>query len=253
METTAAKQISRQGKLSTVERDQLIIRYAPWVKFIALRMAAKLPSHIQAEDLISAGIIGLIDALDKFNPAREVQFKTYAQIRIQGAMKDELRALDWASRSMRQKVKRLEHTYALLEQQLGRPASSEEVADSLGIKMDEFEEMLDDVKGTSLVSLEELGQGPASEDKTNLLEALLTREDQDPLEVLNLQDLKKALSLAIAELPEKERLVLSLYYFEELTMKEVGKVLNLTESRISQLHTQTVLRLRSKLKAYLAG
>ena len=253
METTAAKQISRQGKLSTAERDQLIIRYAPWVKFIALRMAAKLPLHIQAEDLISAGIIGLIDALDKFNPAREVQFKTYAQIRIQGAMKDELRALDWASRSMRQKVKRLEHAYAILEQELGRPPSSEEVANSLGIEMDEFEEMLDDVKGTSLISLEELGQGPASEDKTNLLEALLTREDQDPLEVLNLQDLKKALSLAIAELPEKERLVLSLYYFEELTMKEVGKVLHLTESRISQLHTQTVLRLRSKLKAYLAG
>jgi RNA polymerase sigma factor FliA len=253
METTAAKQISRQGKLSTVERDQLIIRYAPWVKFIALRMAAKLPSHIQAEDLISAGIIGLINALDKFNPAREVQFKTYAQIRIQGAIKDELRALDWASRSMRQKVKRLEHAYAILEQELGRPPASEEVANSLGIEMDEFEEMLDDVKGTSLVSLEELGQGPASEDKTNFLEALLTREDQDPLEVLNLQDLKKALSLAIGELPEKERLVLSLYYFEDLTMKDLGKVLNLTESRISQLHTQTVLRLRSKLKAYLAG
>jgi RNA polymerase sigma factor FliA len=253
METPAVKHSSGQGKLSPAERDQLIIRYAPWVKFIALRMAAKLPSHIQAEDLISAGIIGLIDALDKFNPAREVQFKTYAQIRIQGAMKDELRALDWASRSMRQKVKRLEQAYATLEQELGRPPSSEEVASSLGIQMDEFEEMLDDVKGTSLVSLEELGQGPPSEDKTSLLEALLTREDQDPLEVLNLQDLKKALSLAIAELPEKERLVLSLYYFEELTMKEVGKVLNLTESRISQLHTQTVLRLRSKLKAYFAG
>jgi RNA polymerase sigma factor FliA len=253
METIAAKPSSEQGKLSTSERDQLIIRYAPWVKFIALRMAAKLPSHVQAEDLISAGIIGLIDALDKFNPARKVQFKTYAQIRIQGAMKDELRALDWASRSMRQKVKRLEHAYATLEQELGRPPASEEVANSLGIEMDEFEEMLDEVKGTSLVSLEELGQGPASEDKTSLLEALLTREDHDPLEVLNLQDLKKALSLAIAELPEKERLVLSLYYFEELTMKEVGKVLNLTESRISQLHTQTVLRLRSKLKAYLAG
>jgi RNA polymerase sigma factor for flagellar operon FliA len=253
METIAAKQSSRQGKVSTAERDQLIIQYAPWVKFIAMRMAGKLPSHIQAADLISAGIIGLIDALDKFNPAREVQFKTYAHIRIQGAMKDELRALDWASRSMRQKVKRLEHAYAILEQGLGRPPSSEEVANSLGIERDEFEEMLDDVKGTSLVSLEELGQGPASEDKTNLLEALLTREDQDPLEVLNLQDLKKALSLAIAELPEKERLVLSLYYFEELTMKEVGKVLNLTESRISQLHTQTVLRLSSKLKAYLAG
>jgi RNA polymerase sigma factor FliA len=216
-------------------------------------MAAKLPSHVQAEDLISAGIIGLIDALDKFNPDREVQFKTYAQIRIQGAIKDELRALDWASRSMRQKVKRLEHTYATLEQELGRPPSSEEVANSLGIEMDEFEEMLDDVKGTTLVSLEELGQGPASEDKTSLLEALLTREDQDPLEELNLQDLKKALTQAIAELPEKEQLVLSLYYFEELTMKEVGKVLNLTESRISQLHTQTVMRLRGKLRAYLVG
>jgi RNA polymerase sigma factor for flagellar operon FliA len=253
METIAVKPSSGQAKLSTSERDQLIIRYAPWVKFIALRMAAKLPSHVQAEDLISAGIIGLIDALDKFNPAREVQFKTYAQIRIQGAMKDELRALDWASRSMRQKVKRLEHVYASLEQELGRPPASEEVANSLGIEMDEFEEMLDEVKGTSLVSLEELGQGPASEDKTSLVEALLTREDHDPLEVLNLQDLKKALSLAITELPAKEQLVLSLYYFEELTMKEVGKVLNLTESRISQLHTQTVLRLRSKLQAYLAG
>jgi RNA polymerase sigma factor for flagellar operon FliA len=253
MGTTVEKSVVGQGKLSVAERDQLIIQYAPWVKFIALRMAAKLPSHIQAEDLISAGIVGLIDALDKFNPAREVQFKTYAQIRIQGAMKDELRALDWASRSMRQKVKRLEQAYATLEHELGRPPSSEEVAKSMGIKMHEFEELLDDVKGTSIVSLEELGQGPASEDKSTLLEALLTRQDQDPLEVLNLQDLKKALTLAIGQLPEKERLVLSLYYFEELTMKEVGKVLHLTESRISQLHTQAVLRLRGKLKAYLAG
>jgi RNA polymerase sigma factor for flagellar operon FliA len=253
MRTTVEKLRAGRGKLSGAERDQLIIQYLPWVKFIALRMASKLPSHVQAEDLISAGVIGLIDALDKFNPAREVQFKTYAQIRIQGAMKDELRALDWASRSMRQKVKRLEQAYATLEQELGRPPSSEEVASSLSIEMDVFEEMLDDVKGTSLISLEELGQGPASEDKSSLLEALLTRQDQDPLEVLNLQDLKKALTLAIAQLPEKERLVLSLYYFEELTMKEVGKVLNLTESRISQLHTQTVLRLRGKLKAYLAG
>src|SRR5918999_3717333 len=253
METTVEKPSTRQGKLSVAERDQLIIQYAPWVKFIALRMAVKLPSHVQAEDLISAGIIGLIDALDKFNPDREVQFKTYAQIRIQGAMKDELRALDWASRSMRQKVKRLEQAYATLERELGRPPASEAVASSLGIKMAAFEDMLDDVKGTTLVSLEELGQGPASEDKSALLEAVLTRQDQDPLEMLNLQDLKKALTVAIAALPEKERLVLSLYYFEELTMKEVGKVLNLTESRISQLHTQAVLRLRAKLKGYLAG
>ena len=253
MGTTAETPVSSRSRPSAAERDQLIIRYAPWARFIALRMAAKLPAHIQAEDLISAGIIGLIDALDKFNPAREVQFKTYAQIRIQGAIKDELRSLDWASRSTRQKVKRLEQAYASLERQLGRPPSSEEVANSMGIKMAAFEEMLDDVRGTSLVSLEELGQGPASEDKSALLEALLTRQDQDPLEMLNLQDLKKALTLAIAELPEKERLVLSLYYFEELTMKEVGRVLDLTESRISQLHTQAVLRLRGKLKEYFAG
>jgi RNA polymerase sigma factor for flagellar operon FliA len=253
MNTTMEKSSIGQGKLSVAEREELIIHYAPWVKFLALRMAAKLPSHIQAEDLISAGIIGLIDALDKFNPAREVQFKTYAQIRIQGAIKDELRALDWASRSMRQKAKRLEHAFATLEQELGRPPASEEVANALGIEIGEFEQLLDDVKGTSLVSLEELGQGPPSEEKSSLFEALLTCEDQDPLEMLNLQGLKEALTVAIAALPEKERLVLSLYYFEELTMKEVGSVLNLTESRISQLHTQAVLRLRSKLKAYLAG
>jgi RNA polymerase sigma factor for flagellar operon FliA len=253
MGTVTEKAIVGRGNLSPDERDQLIIRYAPWVKFIALRMAAKLPAHIQAEDLISAGIIGLIDALDKFNPAREVQFKTYAQIRIQGAMKDELRSLDWASRSVRQKAKRLEQTYATLEQDLGRPPSSEEAASSMGINIQEFEELLDDVKGTSLVSLEEIGQTATNEDKSAILDALLTRQDQDPLEMLNLQDLKKALTLAIDELPNKERLVLSLYYFDELTMKEVGKVLNLTESRISQLHTQAILRLRGKLKAYLAG
>jgi RNA polymerase sigma factor for flagellar operon FliA len=253
MGTIAEKPIVRHTQLSAAERDELITRYAPWVKFIALRMAAKLPSHIQAEDLISAGIIGLIDALDKFNPAREVQFKTYAQIRIQGAMKDELRSLDWASRSVRQKAKRLEQAYAALEQDLSRPPSSEEVASSMGIKMAEFEEMLDDVKGTSLVSLEDIGQAAVSEEKSPLMEALLTRQDQDPLEALNLQDLKKALVGAITELPEKERLVLSLYYYDELTMKEVGKVLSLTESRISQLHTQAVLQLRGKLKAYLAG
>src|ERR671910_151058 len=137
MGAIAEKPIVGRGKLSGDERDQLIIRYAPWVKFIALRMAAKLPSHIQAEDLISAGIIGLIDALDKFNPAREVQFKTYAQIRIQGAMKDELRSLDWASRSVRQKAKRLEQAYAALEQDLSRPPSSEEVASSMGINIQE--------------------------------------------------------------------------------------------------------------------
>jgi RNA polymerase sigma factor FliA len=253
MGTITEKPLMSRGKPSAAERDQLIIRYAPWVKYIALRMAAKLPSHVQVEDLISAGIIGLIDALDKFNPAREVQFKTYAQIRIQGAMKDELRSLDWASRSVRQKAKRLEQVYATLEQDLGRPPSSEEVAAAMGLKMGEFEALLDEVKGTSLISLEEVGQGPASEDRTSLVDALLTRQDQDPLEVLNLQNLKKALAVAIDELPEKERLVLSLYYFDELTMKEVGHVLNLTESRISQLHTQATLRLRGKLNAYLAG
>jgi RNA polymerase sigma factor for flagellar operon FliA len=121
VETPVETPVVGRGRLSVAERDELIIRYAPWVKYIALRMAAKLPAHIQAEDLMSAGIIGLIDALDKFNPTREVQFKTYAQIRIQGAMKDELRSLDWASRSMRQKVKRLEQAYATLERELGRP------------------------------------------------------------------------------------------------------------------------------------
>ncbi|MBI3327977.1 MAG: FliA/WhiG family RNA polymerase sigma factor [Nitrospinae bacterium] len=253
MDAITEEPIAGRGKLTAAERNQLILRYAPWVKFIALRMTAKLPSHVQAEDLISAGILGLMDALDKFNPAREVQFKTYALIRIQGAMKDELRSMDWASRSVRQKARRLEQVYATLEQTLGRPPASEEVAASMGIEIHELEEMLDDVKGISLISLEEMGQGAASEDHPALLDALMTRQDQDPLELLNLVDLKKALVQAIEQLPEKERLVVSLYYFDELTMKEVGRVLNLTESRVSQLHTQTVLRLRGKLKAFLPG
>jgi len=228
------------------------LHYTPWVKFLALRMATKLPAHIQAEDLLSAGIIGLIDALDKFNPAREVQFKTYAQIRIQGAMKDALRSLDWASRSVRQKAKRLEHAYAALEQQLGRPPSSEEVAASLGIEREALAEMLDEVKGTSLISLDDVRQEASSDDHPPLLDALADRQEKDPLELLNLEELKKALTGAIEQLPDKERLVISLYYFDELTMKEVGKVLTLTESRVSQLHTQAVLRLRGKLRAFLA-
>ena len=240
-----------RDKLRAAERNQLIVRYAPWVKFVALRMIARLPAHVQAEDLISAGIVGLIDALDKFDPAREVQFKTYALIRIQGAMKDELRSMDWASRSVRQKARRLEQAYTTLEQTLGRPPSSEEVASSLGLATSTLEEMLDDVKAISLISLEEMGKGVASEEHATLLDTLMTHEEQDPLELLNLADLKKALVQAIEQLPEKERLVISLYYFDELTMKEVGKVLNLTESRVSQLHTQTVLRLRGKLKAFL--
>lgn len=240
-----------RDKLTAAERNELIVRYAPWVKFVALRMIARLPAHVQAEDLISAGIVGLIDALDKFNPAREVQFKTYALIRIQGAMKDELRSMDWASRSVRQKARQLEQAYTTLEQKLGRPPSSEEVASSLGVETSTLEEMLDDVKVISLISLEEMGKGAASEEHSTLLDTLMTHEEQDPLELLNLADLKKALVQAIERLPEKERLVISLYYFDELTMKEVGKVLNLTESRVSQLHTQTVLRLRGKLKAFL--
>lgn len=253
MRATTDKPGAGWGKLPEAERNQLILQYAPWVKFMALRMTAKLPSHVQAEDLISAGILGLIDALDKFNPTREVQFKTYAQIRIQGAMKDELRSMDWASRSVRQKARRLEQVYATLEQRLGRPPSSEEVATSMAIEMTELEEMLDDVKGVSLISLEDLGQEAASEDHSTLLDVLMTRQDQDPLELLNRADLKKALAQAIEQLPDKERLVISLYYVDELTMKEVGQVLNLTESRVSQLHTQTVLRLRGTLKAFLPG
>ncbi|MFW5870217.1 MAG: FliA/WhiG family RNA polymerase sigma factor [Candidatus Sumerlaeota bacterium] len=234
-------------QMSLSERNAMVEEYLPLVKYVASRIAGRLPSQVERGDLENAGVIGLIDAIDKFDSSRKIKFKTYAEFRIKGAILDELRALDWVPRSTRQKATRLEKAFAELEQELGRAASDHEVVEHLGIDFDTYHSMLSEAKGISLISLDEV-QGDDDEDSDrNLLEFLADPEAVDPAEELNLHQIYEIVAQAIDQLPEKERLVISLYYYDELTMKEIGEVLDITESRVSQIHTKAVMRLRGRL------
>ncbi len=234
------------GKL----RDQLIMDYAPLIRFVAQRIAARLPSNIDIDDLISAGVIGLMDAIEKYDPSRDNKFKTYAEFRIRGAILDELRSQDWVPRSVRDKAKKIEKTYAELEQKLGRAVSDEELSDALGIQLEEYYDMVSKVKAVTLLSIDELS-GPNQQDRKSLLECLENTSSKNPFTQLKSKGIRDLLVRHIDELPEKQKLVLSLYYYEDLNLKEIGRILEVTESRVSQLHTQAVEKLRSKLKPIL--
>jgi RNA polymerase sigma factor FliA len=231
------------------ERDELILEHLPQIKYIAQRIYTKLPSHVEMNDLVSAGILGLLDAIEKFDPNRGVKFKTYAELRIKGAILDSLRNLDWAPRSLRKKSKDLERVYRDLEQRLGRPAADKEVCDEMGISLEEFYELLDQIKGLNLGSFQDL-QGGTDDDKNGepLVKYVPDAPQKDPFQIFHKSEIQKILGAAIDMLPKKERLVVSLYYYDELTMKEIGKVLGVNESRVSQLHTKAVLKLRTKLR-----
>lgn len=236
--------------VTSSERDQLILTYTPLIKFIATRMASRLPPQVSLDDLISCGTIGLIDAINKFDPSKNVQFKTYAEFRIKGAMLDELRALDWAPRSIRRKITNLDEAYADLEKQLGRPATDEEVAKSLKMGLDEFHKLLDETKAVSFMDIELLRQRPNDVYDSDQ-DDFFVQDDSDPFREISLAQLRELIARCIDELPEKEKITVSLYYQEELTMKEIGVVLGYTESRISQMHSKAMYRLRSKLKKAL--
>jgi RNA polymerase sigma factor for flagellar operon FliA len=229
-------------------RDQLVLEYAPLIKYIAQKIAARLPANIELDDLISSGVIGLMDAMEKYDASRDNKFKTYAEFRIRGAILDELRAQDWVPRSVREKAKILERCYAKIEQQKGRQATDEEVCQELGINQNEYHELLNQVRSVSLLSYDDLSHFSKADKR-----ALHGVTDQGakaptPFSEVNVAYLKKMISDAIRDLPEKQRLVLSLYYYEDLNLKEIGRVLDVTESRVSQLHTQAILRLKAKLK-----
>lgn len=234
------------------EKDKLIVEYAPLIKFIAQKIAVRLPSNIELDDLISSGVIGLMDAIDKYDPTRDNKFKTYAEFRIRGAILDELRAQDWVPRSIRDKAKLLDKTVVQLEAELGRVAQDEEVASALNMSIDEFHDLLNQVRPVSLLSIDE-SQTFSNVDKKSILNLLESCKLNNPFNQLNLKTIKDQVTQAIEELPERQKLVLSLYYYEDLNLKEIGKVLRVTESRVSQLHAQAVSRLRNKLSQSLGS
>lgn len=227
------------------DREFLITECLPLVKFVAHRISARLPAHVEVDDLIHSGILGLMDAVKKFEPGRNVKFKTYAEQRIRGAILDGLRDLDWVPRSLRRKKKDIENAYHLLEQQLGRAATDEEVADYLGMTLDELNKSLDELKGVTLGTFVDAGEDGEGE---SLISFVPDPDAEDPQVLLQSHELHSILKEAVDKLPTKERFVVQLYYFDELTMKEIGTLLNITESRVSQLHTKSMLRLRGKLK-----
>ena len=230
-------------------RDELIIRYSPLIKFIANRLAMRLPPHIDVNDLISSGVLGLIDAIEKYDSSREARFKTYAEFRIRGAMLDELRAMDWIPRSVRQRYNKIENAFSRIEQELGRSATDEEVAESLGVDIVEFQDMLSRSAGLAILSLEDvIDRGTDGEGGRTLFDTLAGLEEADPEARHAFEELKGLLAQAIDALPERERLVLSLYYHEEMSMKEIGSVLEVTESRISQIHSKAISRIRGRIR-----
>ncbi|MCR4399079.1 MAG: FliA/WhiG family RNA polymerase sigma factor [Firmicutes bacterium] len=232
-------------------REKLVLRHAPLVKYVAGRLAMGLPAHIEVDDLISYGILGLLDAIEKYDPRRGVKFETYAIARIRGAMLDGLRALDWIPTSVRQKAREIERNYQALENKLGRPASDQEMAEAMGITVEEFQRRLAALGGASLVYLEDIWFGSEDEEGGfRAIEMIPDPEGADPAGALEFAEIREALAEAIDSLPEKERLVVALYYYEGLTVKEISRVMGVSPSRVSQLHTKAILRLRGRLSQH---
>jgi len=232
-------------------REQLILKYTPYVKYIANRVGMGLPPNVEVEDLYGYGIFGLIDAIEKFEPQRQIQFKTYAQTRIRGSILDELRKLDWTPRSVRQKARQLEKAYVHLENNLGRAATDEEIAEYMKISLEELYEWYKDTRGSFLLSLDDLLY--SEDDGVTVGDSVPASDADNPQNQIEQKELKQMLVKAINALAEREKLVLTLYYYEEMTLKEIGAILNVSDSRVSQLHTKAILKLRAKLSMSKKG
>jgi RNA polymerase sigma factor for flagellar operon FliA len=231
-------------------RERLVVAYSPLVKYVAGRMASGLPSHVEEGDLISYGLIGLIGSIERYDLDREIKFETYAVARIRGAIIDELRSLDWVPRSVRAKARDVEKAHSQLENKLGRAPNEEEMADKLGVSVDDFRTTLLEIANSSVLALDDLWTvSDPDGGQVSLLDTIRDPNAIDPEEAIDTVELKDRLADAIEGLPERERLVIALYYYENLTLREIGEVLGVTESRVSQLHTKAVLRLKSALQA----
>jgi len=229
-------------------RERLVLTYSPLVKYVAGRMSSGLPAHVEESDLISYGLIGLISAIERFEPEREFKFETYAIPRVRGAILDELRSVDWVPRSVRARAREIARVNVKLEHRLQRAPTDEEMASELGLEMDDFQDALIQISNSTIAALDELWTiSDASGDQVSLLDTLQDPAAPDPAQMADAAALKDRVADAIAGLPEREKLVIALYYYENLTLREIGDVLGVTESRISQLHTKAVLRLRGHI------
>ncbi|HKG35661.1 MAG TPA: RNA polymerase sigma factor WhiG [Solirubrobacterales bacterium] len=238
-----------KGQGDPAARERLVVAYSPMVKFVAGRLGAGLPSHVDDADLISYGLMGLIGAIERFEPERGIKFETFAMTRIRGSIIDELRSLDWVPRSVRSRAREIEVAQSKLEHELQRAPTEEELAEKLGISEDELQGSLLEIANSSVYALDELWAiSDASGDKVSLLDTIPDESAADPQEALASSEVKDRLAEAIASLPEREQLVVALYYYEHLTLREIGEVLGVTESRVSQLHTKAVMRLKSHLQ-----
>ena len=230
-------------------RERLVVAYSPMVKFVAGRLGAGLPSHVDDADLISYGLMGLIGAIERFEPERGIKFETFAMTRIRGAIIDELRSLDWVPRSVRARAREIEAAQSRLEHELQRAPTDEELAAKLGIGEEELQAWLLEIANSSVYALDELWTvSDSSGDQVSLLDTIKDPRADDPQDSLDSSEVKDRLTDAIALLPEREQLVVALYYYENLTLREIGEVLGVTESRVSQLHTKAVMRLKSHLQ-----
>lgn len=240
-----------RAALAAQKREEQILEHVPLIKYRAYRIATQLPPNIEINDLINAGILGLMDAIEKFEPSRGVKFKTYAELRIRGAMIDSLRELDWAPRSLRKKSEELSKAAQKLQQELGREVSDQEICEEMGIELDELYKLEDQLTGLSIGSFYDASRkyGEEEGDAESLINYYPDDLEKGPTHLFEKEELKAILAEAVDGLSRKERLVVSLYYFEELTMKEIGAVLRVNESRVSQLHTKAMLRLKMKLKS----
>jgi RNA polymerase sigma factor for flagellar operon FliA len=242
-------QLWRQYRLQKDQklRDRLILTYAPLVKYVAGRLGSGLPAHVDEGDLVSYGLLGLISAIERYDPDRDVKFETYAIARIKGSIIDELRQMDWVPRSVRARAREIERAMTELEAKLGRAPTEEEISKKLGVSQEDLQDSLLEISRTSIAALDELWTASSSGDQVALIDTIEDTQGPEPQTALAATETREALGEAIARLPEREKLVVTLYYYEELTLREIGEVLGVTESRVSQLHTKAILRLKARL------
>jgi RNA polymerase sigma factor for flagellar operon FliA len=257
MESIQAHEQAGPGKYERVRDDQarrnaLATQYAPLVRLLANRVAMRLPPSVAVDDLVGAGNVGLLDAIDKFDPRKDVQLKTYAEFRIRGAILDELRSMDWLPRSVRKTARHIERAASEVERRVSRPADGPEIAEELGVDLDTYYDMTGLARDVDVLSLDEVVENHGNDAVCRRSYESLISGDDNPFDHVLTHQLKQALAKEIKALAERDQLVISLYYHEGLTLREIGEVIGLTESRVSQIHSKAVKKLRSKFKSYLA-